>query len=140
MVSVASGGTADLTAARSLVKVLRVACGTLARYSSTFFGPLLSFPAELPLRDFTFVTHTILQEPPPSASAPWPNIPHDAHHEECQENDADHITASRHEKGISLGYSVVVILVTSSNRPGSRPICAANASVIICTGRISRIG
>src|SRR5258708_5363418 len=37
-------------------------------------------------------------------------------------------------------YSVVVTLVAKSNRPASRPACAASARVIICAGRISTMG
>jgi len=53
MVSVASAGTADLIASRSLLKVLRTDSGTLATYSSTSFGAALLFAVELRLPDFT---------------------------------------------------------------------------------------
>src|ERR1700674_3927514 len=62
MVSVASGGTADRTAARILFKVLRAGSGTPARYSSTFFGAPLPFAAELRLPDFAFFMRAMLQE------------------------------------------------------------------------------
>src|SRR5579863_233508 len=41
MTSVASGGTVDRIAARTLFNVLRAGSGTAARYSSTFFGLVL---------------------------------------------------------------------------------------------------
>src|SRR3989442_8114941 len=70
MVSVASGGTADRIAARILCKVLRAGSGTLARYSSTFFGALLPFAAGLRLPDFTFFMRAMLQELPLQGHAP----------------------------------------------------------------------
>src|SRR6266700_7590872 len=70
MVSVASGGTADRIATRILFKVLRAASGTLARYSSTFFGAPLPFTAGLRLPDFTFFMPAMLQELPLQGHAP----------------------------------------------------------------------
>src|SRR6516225_9352209 len=64
MVSVASGGTADRIAARSLFKVVRAGSGTPARYSSTVFGAGLPFAAEPRLPDLTFFMLAILQELP----------------------------------------------------------------------------
>src|SRR5216684_7752684 len=64
MVSVASGGTADRIAARILFKVLRAGSGTPATYSSTFFGALLPFAAELGFPDFTFFMRAMLRELP----------------------------------------------------------------------------
>src|SRR6266478_6033774 len=64
MVSVASGGTVDRMAARTLIKVLRAGSGTPARYSSTSFGAPLPFAAELRLPDFTFFMRAMLQEAP----------------------------------------------------------------------------
>src|SRR5271169_4854345 len=63
MISVASGGTADRMAARSLLKVLRAGFGTRARYSSTFFGAPLFFGAELRLPDVAFFMEAMLQRP-----------------------------------------------------------------------------
>src|SRR6266568_443946 len=84
MVSVASGGTADRIATRILFKVLRAASGTLARYSSTFFGAPLPFTAGLRLPDFTFFMSPMLQELPLQGHAP------------------DHRAAVRHEKPRSV--------------------------------------
>ena len=39
-----------------------------------------------------------------------------------------------------LIYSVEVTFVAKRNWPGSRPLIAARARVIICTGKISTIG
>src|SRR6266851_2338641 len=46
MASVASGGTAERIAARTLFKVLRAGSGTAARYSSVFFVGTLPFAAK----------------------------------------------------------------------------------------------
>src|SRR5438105_14095719 len=73
MVSVASGGTADGIAARSFMKVLRVDSGTLPTYSSTFFGAPRPVAAGLRLRDLTFFTRAMLQEPPLGVHAPRPS-------------------------------------------------------------------
>src|SRR5437879_9258362 len=73
MVSVASGGTADRIAARSFMKVLRVDSGTLPTYSSTFFGAPRPVAAGLRLRDLTFFTRAMLQEPPLGVHAPRPS-------------------------------------------------------------------
>src|SRR5947209_16013000 len=61
MVSVASGGTADRIAARTLFKVLRAGSGTPARYSSTFFGAPAPFAAGPRWPDFTFFMPAMLQ-------------------------------------------------------------------------------
>ena len=72
MVSVASGGTAERIAARSLFKVLRAGSGMPAKYSSTFFGAALPFAAELRLPDFAFFTPAMLQELLLSSPCPRP--------------------------------------------------------------------
>src|SRR5271163_3953315 len=64
MISVASAGTADRTAARSLLKVLRAGSGTRARDSSTSFGGTLFFAAELRLPDVAFFMAAMLQLAP----------------------------------------------------------------------------
>src|SRR5437016_4990966 len=61
MVSVASGGTTDRIAARTLSKVLRAGSGTPARYSSTFFGAPAPFAAGPRWPDFTFFMPGMLQ-------------------------------------------------------------------------------
>src|SRR5258708_2630146 len=61
MASVASGGTADRIAGRTLFKVLRAGSGTPARYSSTFFGATFLFAAELRSPAFAFFIQAILQ-------------------------------------------------------------------------------
>ena len=72
------------------------------------------------------------------------NVGQQGHHKEDQENQTDHVTISCHtDRCFSIRdaiYSIVVIFVANSKRPGSRPTCAAKANVVICTGRISRIG
>src|SRR5882762_9793925 len=72
MVSVASAGTAERIAARSLFKVLRAGCGTPARYSSTFFGAPWPFAAERRLPDFSFFMQAMLQRLPLQAHGPRP--------------------------------------------------------------------
>src|SRR5580704_7988428 len=54
MISIASAGTADRIAARICFNALRAGAGTLARYSSKFFGVPFRFAAEVGLPDFTF--------------------------------------------------------------------------------------
>src|SRR6266849_4152347 len=54
MASVASGGTADRIAARTLFKVLRAGSGMPARYSSTSFEATLAFAAGPRSREFAF--------------------------------------------------------------------------------------
>src|ERR1700758_539876 len=77
MVSVASGGTADRIAARTLFKVLRAGSATRARYSSTlvealfgeFFGAPFPF-AEARLPDFAFFMRHLLQPGAPQRFLP----------------------------------------------------------------------
>src|SRR5258708_4522524 len=61
MVSVASGGTAERIAARTLFRVLRAGSGTPARYSSTLLGATLPFAAEPRAPGLAFFIATILQ-------------------------------------------------------------------------------
>src|SRR5271166_7015689 len=77
MVSVAPGGTADRTVARSLMKCLRADSGTSARYSSTSFGACLLFAAGPRLPDFAFFTRAMLQDPRSSSPylAPQVRVP-----------------------------------------------------------------
>src|SRR5438045_543864 len=70
MVSVASGGTADRIAARTLFKVLRAGSGTSARYSSTFFGAPAPFAAGPRWPGFTFFMRAMLQGLPLQVHAP----------------------------------------------------------------------
>jgi len=62
MVSVASGGTADRMAARTLFKVLRAGSGTPARYSSTLFGAPFGFRVRTALAQFRFLHKAVLQK------------------------------------------------------------------------------
>src|SRR5713226_975455 len=62
--SVASGGTADRIAARTLFKVLRAGSGTPARYSSVFFGAALRFAPEPRPRACTFFMRVNLRHIP----------------------------------------------------------------------------
>src|SRR5712692_5757651 len=61
MASVASGGTADRIAARTLFRVLRAGSGTPARYSSTLLGATLPFAAEPRAPGLAFFIATILR-------------------------------------------------------------------------------
>src|SRR6266852_4690208 len=82
MVSVASGGTADRIAARTLFKVLRAGSATQARYSSMLFGAPFGglFGATLPvaaeprLPDFAFFMRALLQPGSPQRSLPVQGI------------------------------------------------------------------
>src|SRR5438309_11600421 len=73
MVSVPPGGTADRTAARGFMRVLRVDSEPLPTYSSTFFGAPRPVAAGLRLRDLTFFTRAMLQELPLGVHAPRPS-------------------------------------------------------------------
>src|SRR6266852_2938474 len=107
MVSVASGGTADRIAARILFKVLRAGSGTPATYSSTFFGALLPFAAELRIPRFHFfhagnATRT-------STSSPCPNhraaLRHEVGFTRLRPGDARRSDATRIRAGIPFRVS-----------------------------------
>src|SRR5260370_35726150 len=82
MVSVASGGTADRIAARTLFKVLRAGSGTPVRYSSMLFGGFFGglfgapcpFAAEPRLPDFAFFMLALLQPGVPQQFLPVQGI------------------------------------------------------------------